>query len=177
MAPSAPALKVFVTGGTGFIGSRVVKALIADGHSVTALSRRQGTNLEKLSVKTVQGTLRDLDIITNTAAEADAVLHLAFEHDFSNYRQSVEQDLAAIKAIGAALAGSGKLFATTSTTSGIADTGDEIAEGIQPVVCPRGPAEAATLAVSMSAAHEAVLSPAWICTVNRFLMWYCADML
>lgn len=138
--------KVFVTGGTGFIGSRVVKALIADGYHVTALSRRTGTDLEKLDgVRVVQGTLKDLNVIAAAAAEADAVLHLAFEHDFSKYAQSVEQDTAVIKAITKALAGSGKLFVTTSATGVVGDTGVDVVDETVAAEGLRAAPEPATL--------------------------------
>ena len=101
-------MKVFLTGGTGFIGSRVAKALIDDGHQVTALSRRTGTDLEKLGVKVIQGSLQDLDTIAAAAVEADAVLHLPFDNDLSKYAASNLQDLAVIKTLNKALAGSGK---------------------------------------------------------------------
>ncbi|KAL3134605.1 hypothetical protein ABBQ38_006435 [Trebouxia sp. C0009 RCD-2024] len=86
-------VKVFLTGGTGFIGSRVAELLVAEGHSATELSRRTGTDLEKLNVKIVQGSLKDVDIIAAAAGEADVVLHLGFEHDFSRFLECCEQDL------------------------------------------------------------------------------------
>ena len=143
-------VNVFVTCGTGFIGSRVVKALIAAGYQVTALSRRTGTDLEKLDgVRVVQGTLKDLNIIAAAAAEANAVLHLAFEHDFSKYDQSVEQDTAVIKAITKALAGSGKLFVTTSATAVVGDTGVDVVDETAAAKGLRAAPEPATLEASL----------------------------
>ena len=142
-------VKVFVTGGTGYIGSRVVKALLAEGHTVTALSRRTGTDLEKLDVRVVQGNLKDLDTIAAAAAEADAVMHLAFEHDFTQYGKSVEQDTEVVHIINKSLAGSGKLFVMTSATGVVGDTGKDLADETVPAKGLRAAPEPATLEVSL----------------------------
>ena len=141
-------LKVFVTGAAGFVGFRVVKALLAGGHKVSALSRRTGTELDKLDVHVVHATLKDLDVLAATAAESDAVIHLAFNHDFTKFQESVDENFAAINAMAGALEGTGKLLVTTSVAALISDTGDSTAKGTQPVEGPRAAAESATLAVS-----------------------------
>ena len=140
-------VKVFLTGGTGFIGSRVVTALIAQGHTVSALSRRRGTALDELNVDVVLGSLRDLDTIAAAAAEADAVMHLGFQHDFTRYAECCQQDLQVVLAISRALAGSGKLFVSTSSTGGVGDTEDYLANDNVRATGERGPSERATLEV------------------------------
>ena len=118
-------MKVFITGGIGFIGSRVVKQLVAQGHEVTALARRTGSELDQLDVKVVQGSLSDLDLIASAAADADAVYHLGFQHDFSesSFEECCQQDVRVVKAIMGALSASGKLFVNTSGTVAAGDTG------------------------------------------------------
>ncbi|KAK9818808.1 hypothetical protein WJX74_003099 [Apatococcus lobatus] len=83
-------MKVFVTGATGFVGSRVLPLLAKAGHEVTALVRKPA-DAEKLKARNVQpvlGDLHSLDVIAQAALAADAVLHLAFIHDFNNYAES-----------------------------------------------------------------------------------------
>lgn len=65
----------------GLRGLRVVKALLAAGHTVAALSRRTGADLDELDVETVHGSLADIYVITAAAAAADAVFHLGFGHN------------------------------------------------------------------------------------------------
>ncbi len=95
-------MKVFVTGGTGFVGSRVIRLLFADSHEVSALSRRTGTELDKLNVKIIQ-SVTDLDSVASAAADAEAVMHLAFGHDFTKYQEAIEQDTAVIQTAGTAM--------------------------------------------------------------------------
>lgn len=135
-------LKVFVTGGTGFIGLEVVKALLIAGHDVLALSRRTGTELDKLrGVQIVQGSLREVAILTAAATAADAVMHLAFDHDFARFDEVCAQDTHAISAVNKALAGSGKLFVMTSGTGVVGDTGDELFDDNKPGFGPRAVSE------------------------------------
>jgi len=143
----------------------VAKALIDDGHQVTALSRRTGTDLEKLGVKVVQGSLQDLDNIAAAAVEADAVLHLAFDNDLSKYAASNLQDLAVIKTLNKALAGSGKLFVSTSGTALVGDTGENLADESAPAQGPRAAPEAAGLEVWPASVQDCTtqLSPYHTC--------------
>ncbi len=141
-------VNVFVTGGTGFIGSRVIKRLIDNGYRVTALSRKTGTDLEKLGVNIVQGSLKDLDTIASAAATADAVMHLAFGHDFTKYMEALSEDTAVVKTITKALANSGKLFVITSGTAVAGDTGKDVKGEVAPTMSGRGISECAALEVS-----------------------------
>lgn len=45
----------------------------------------QAENLGKQGIAIVRGSLEDVDILTKAASEADAVIHLAYIHDFENY--------------------------------------------------------------------------------------------
>lgn len=92
---------VFVTGATGWIGSRVVKELLGAGHRVTGLVRSEA-RLSALpaGATPLVGTLADHALLRRAAAETDAVLHLAFEHDFSRYGECAEQDRRAIEVLG-----------------------------------------------------------------------------
>src|SRR5579875_2508647 len=117
-------MRVFVTGATGFIGTRVVRELLAAGHQVLGLTRSDAgaAALAAAGAQPYPGNLQDLDSLRTGASQADAVIHLAFNHDdFSQYVANSATDRRAIEAMGEVLAGSGRTFIVTSGT-GLART-------------------------------------------------------
>jgi nucleoside-diphosphate-sugar epimerase len=118
-------MRVFVTGASGHIGSAVVPELIKAGHEVTGLARSDAAAaaVEALGARVRRGDLTDLDGLTEGAAGADAVVHLAFDHATAfagNFAAAAATDLAAVQAFGDALAGTGK----TLIGIGVKPTGD-----------------------------------------------------
>ncbi|GAB3912455.1 SDR family oxidoreductase [Kibdelosporangium lantanae] len=112
-------MRVFVTGATGFIGSSVVRELLAHGHEVLGLARSdaRAEALARTGAEVLRGDLRDVETLRAAAAEADGVIHLAFIHDFSSpevYASAAQADERAIRAMGEALAGSDRPFVVTS---------------------------------------------------------------
>ncbi|MDR0571067.1 MAG: SDR family oxidoreductase [Clostridiales Family XIII bacterium] len=113
-------MKVFVTGGTGFIGSAVVKELVAGGHDVVGLARSAAGRraLEALGASALDGDLEDAGSLRRGAEAADAAIHMAFVHNFAEFAAAGQTDKRAIEAIGEALALTGKQFVVTSGVPG-----------------------------------------------------------
>jgi len=112
-------MRIFVTGAPGFIGSALVPKLIQAGHQVLGLTRSE-TGAEALRAAGADvkyGNIEDLDSLRDGAANSDAVIHLAFNHDFSQFQKNCEDDRNAIEAIGEVLLGSNRPFIITSGTA------------------------------------------------------------
>ncbi|CAN7374366.1 SDR family oxidoreductase [Pseudomonas brassicacearum] len=114
-------MHVFVTGATGWVGSAVVQELIGAGYQVTGLARSDDkvAALAATGAKVVRGTLNDLDVLHRAASAADAVIHTAFNHDFSRFAENAELDRHVIEVLGSALQGSERPLLVTSGLLGL----------------------------------------------------------
>jgi nucleoside-diphosphate-sugar epimerase len=114
-------MRVFITGGTGLIGTAVVAELVGNGHTVLGLARSDASAeaLGEAGADAVRGSLTDLDAVRSGAAQADGVIHLAFANDFSSpeaVARSVAEETAALTALGETLLGTGKPLVVCSGT-------------------------------------------------------------
>jgi nucleoside-diphosphate-sugar epimerase len=114
-------MHVFVTGGTGTIGSAVVAELLGNGHTVLALTRSDDSAqaVKDAGAEALRGGLANLDVLRAGAAQSDGVISLAFGRDYSSpdaLAQAVAEESAALAALGEELIGSDRPIVTVSGT-------------------------------------------------------------
>ncbi|MEU6847088.1 SDR family oxidoreductase [Streptomyces sp. NPDC046716] len=154
-------MRVFVTGATGFIGSAVVRELLSAGHRVVGLARSDAsaTALEAAGAEPYRGSLADPDGLAVAAKETDGVIHLAFDHSFTDHAGAGRADLRAVETMGAALEGTGKPLVVTSgmvTEPGLVAT-EDLPGDPRSAGAARVPSEAATLALAGRGVRASVL--------------------
>jgi nucleoside-diphosphate-sugar epimerase len=117
-------MKVFLTGASGYVGAVVAEKLKGKGHQVTGLARDDAAEakLSERKITPVRGDLQDFAALKKAAGEADAVIHTAFSHNFSDYNDAVKLDRNVIAAFAESLAQSNKPFIVTSSSAILGDT-------------------------------------------------------
>ena len=118
-------MRVFVTGGTGTIGSPVVAELLGNGHTVLALARSDGSPqaLAEAGAEVLRGGLADLDVLRAGVAQTDGVISLAFGRDYSSadsLAAAIAEEGAAMAALGEGLIGTDRPIVTVSGTPWVA---------------------------------------------------------
>ncbi|RYE18233.1 MAG: SDR family oxidoreductase [Sphingobacteriales bacterium] len=146
-------MRVFVTGASGFVGSAIVKELLTAGHQVLGLVRsdKGAEQLTAAGAEVCRGDVNDHEIIRQGASACDAVIHTAFNHDFSQYKASCEADRKVIETFGEVLAGTDKPLVITSGVgllnyNRLVTEDDAVTAGAD--VVPRAASEEAAAAVA-----------------------------
>ena len=159
-------MRIFVTGATGFIGSRLVPELIGAGHTVLGLTRSEAgaEQLRAAGAEVQYGDILDLDSLREGTAKSEGVVHLAFQHDFSQFLKVCEDDRKAIEAMGEVLVGSKRPFVVTSGTAIAANVDGKPSTEESPTTShnPRAASEAAVRALASRGVNTSVVRLAQI---------------
>ncbi|MCB8815377.1 SDR family oxidoreductase [Desulfosporosinus shakirovi] len=150
-------MRIFVTGATGFVGAAVVKELIGAGHEVIGLARSDAAvkSLMAAGAQVHKGDLEDLASLREGAANADGIIHTAFNHDFSKFKDSCGTDRRVIELFGTVLAGSERPLVVTSAL-GILPQGHLATEETLSVSGPAGHLRAASEEAAMMTGKHGV---------------------
>jgi nucleoside-diphosphate-sugar epimerase len=134
-------MRVFVTGATGWIGSATVDELLEAGHQVIGLARSDASaaTLAAKGATVLRGDLDDLDSLRRGATAADAVVHLANKHDWSNPAESIRAERAAAETILESLVGSDRPFVIASGVAGLSPGRPSRETDPSPAVGPDSP--------------------------------------
>jgi nucleoside-diphosphate-sugar epimerase len=152
-------MNVFLTGGTGLVGSAVLRALLADGHTVSALARTDDSAqaLERAGAQAVRGDLNDAAGLADVARAADGVIHTAAKSDGTD----AQSDAALLDAVLPALAGTGKPYVHTSGVwvhgSGVVD--EDTPSDPPQLTSWRPPLDARVLAAAADGIRSVVIAP------------------
>ena len=154
-------MRVFVTGASGFVGSAIVKDLLNAGHEVVGLARSESsaTALRVAGAEVYNGDISNPESLKGAASSCDAVIHTAFNHDFSRYKENCEMDRGVILALGSALAGSKKPLVITSGLGLLQKRGPIVETDVPPSSeqVPRAASEEAAVALEAQGINVYIL--------------------
>jgi len=110
-------MRIFITGGSGWIGSAVIPELLTHGHSVLALARSDASaaSADAGGAEILRGDLDDADLLRRATTDADAVIHMAYRHDLGQIG-GADTDAKAIEAFTMTAAGTDKRIIITGAT-------------------------------------------------------------
>lgn len=119
------AVRIFVTGGSGWIGSALLGELTTAGHQVIGLARSDeaAQKLESKGTSVLRGDIDDPAVLRQGSLDSDGVIHLAYRHDVAfspdGFAVAAESEARAIQVIGDALTGTNRPFVIASGTPAV----------------------------------------------------------
>jgi nucleoside-diphosphate-sugar epimerase len=142
-------MRLFITGASGWIGSASVRELLAAGHDVVGLARSDSAAaaVARLGAEVHRGSLDDVESWRPAASRAEGIVHLAYQHDFSQMAASAAMDRRAVDAFGDILAGTGAPLIVASGVLGMGSHATEL-DSPDPSLHPRIANGAAALALA-----------------------------
>ena len=147
-------MRILVTGANGFIGSALIPELLKAGHQVVGLTRSNAgiQALNKAGAEAVRGDVNDPGGLQKAVEQSEGVIHTAFNHDFSRFMASCEEDRKVITAMGEVLAGSNRPMVITSSIGSSNTVPDTLPVEDNPTasskVFPRAASDEAALALA-----------------------------
>jgi nucleoside-diphosphate-sugar epimerase len=135
------AMRVVVTGASGWIGTAAVDELLGAGHEVVGLARTDAAAqaLAATGAEALRGDLDDLQVLQRGAAGAHGVVHLANKHDWANPAESDRAERAAVETLAGALVGSSRPLVLASGVAGVAPGRPALESDVNPAVGPGSP--------------------------------------
>lgn len=123
-------MRVLVTGGGGFLGSAVVRRLVARGDTVRSLTRSRYPTLDALGVQTVLGDLADPAVTAAAVADCEAVIHTAAKAgDWGPAADYARTNIEGTRVLLAACRAAGVSRLVHTSTPSVVHTGHDIAGG------------------------------------------------
>jgi nucleoside-diphosphate-sugar epimerase len=115
-------MRVFVTGASGWIGSAVVPELLDAGHVVVGLARsdESAAAISAAGAEPYRGSLDDPMSLREGVALSDGVVHLGYNHDFTQMENAAKTDRGVVEIIGSILKDSGRPFVVAGGVLGLA---------------------------------------------------------
>ena len=120
-------MKALVTGGGGFLGSAIVRRLVARGDTVRTFQRGQYPELDTLGVESIRGDLTDYVAVKKAVCDIDVVFHVAAKAGvWGRYRDYHASNVVGTRNTLEAASGAGVAkFVFTSSPSVVFDGSDE----------------------------------------------------
>ena len=176
-------MKALVTGGTGFVGSHVVRQLIEQGHEVRVLHRKTSrlTLLEDLPYESIIGDVLDTDVLQAACAGCDWVFHVAAVSDYWRadrdylFRVNVEGTRRVLQA--AAESGVKRVVFTSSAAAvGLNQDGTASDESVAFNLSPEQFPYAYSKALAERVVHEAIRNGLDVVIVNPVIVMGPGDL-
>jgi nucleoside-diphosphate-sugar epimerase len=115
-------MRVFMTGASGWIGSEVVPELLENGHQVVGLARSDAAAaaIVAAGAEAYRGSLDDPSGLRDGVESCDGVVHLGYNHDFTDMEGAARTDRAVIEVIGSVLRNTDRPFVVAGGVLGLA---------------------------------------------------------
>jgi nucleoside-diphosphate-sugar epimerase len=152
-------MKILVTGGGGFLGQGLCRALVERGHDVTSFQRTFYPALEKIAVRQTLGDLADADAVSNAFAGQDAIFHNAAKAGaWGSYRSYYDANVRGTENVLTACRAHGIDRLVYTSTPSVTHSGRTPVEGGNEIDTPYGSHFKAPYPATKTIAEKAVLA-------------------